>query len=132
MEFIAGCGSSFTKRKRLLQAIDKLMRAWNYIQKASCSHLNIKMIKQAYKIMMQKEKHQDRKDVLVGVYRNSPAFAGLRIFAHKLMVLKDIWKKQFLGPMKLKKMIQSWPTQICLEALSIYIHLKVETEKYVA
>ena len=48
------------------------------------------------------------------------------------MVLKDIWKKQFLGSMRLKKMIQSWPTQICLEALSIYIHLKVETEKSVA
>ena len=57
------------------------MRAWNYIQKASCSSLNIKIIKQAYKIMMQKEKHQDGKDVLVGVYKKSPAFAGLHIFA---------------------------------------------------
>ena len=70
MEFIAD--RSFTKQ---------CMRAWNYIQKTAGSPLNIKTIKQPRKIMMGKEKHQDRKDVLVEECRKSSAFAGYHIFA---------------------------------------------------
>ena len=34
--------------------------------------------------------------------------------------------------MKLEKLIQLWRPQICLETLSIYIYLKMETEESVA
>ena len=57
------------------------LRAWNYKQKTLGSPLNIKTIKQTYKIMMDKEKHQDGKDVLAREYRKSPAFAGYHVFA---------------------------------------------------
>ena len=50
------------------------MRAWNYIQKTSDLQLNIKIIKQTHKIMM------DGGDILLGEYRKSPAFAGYHIF----------------------------------------------------
>ena len=53
------------------------------------------------------------------------------IFFHQPAILKDTWKAQFLNFMKLKRMIQSWPLQICLETLSIPIHLKIETEEFV-
>ena len=43
------------------------MRAWNYIQKKSGFPLNVEIIKQIHKIMMDKEKHRDGKDVLRGV-----------------------------------------------------------------
>ena len=56
-------------------------REWNYIQKTSGSPLSIETTKQTHKIMMDKEKHRDRKDVLVRKYRKSPAFAGYHIFA---------------------------------------------------
>ena len=59
----------------------KCLRAWNYKQKTLGSPLNIKTIKQTYKIMMDKEKHQDGKDVLAREYRKSPAFAGYHVFA---------------------------------------------------
>ena len=54
------------------------------------------------------------------------------IFLHQRVILKDKWKAQFLDFIKLKKMIQSWPLQICFEGLSIYIHLKMEMEEFVA
>ena len=54
--------------------------AWNYIQKTSGSPLNIEIIKQTHKIIMDKERHQDGKDVLVGEYRKLPAFTGYHIF----------------------------------------------------
>ena len=57
------------------------LRAWNYKQKTLGSPLNIKTIKQTYKIMMDKEKHQDGKDILAREYRKSPAFAGYHVFA---------------------------------------------------
>ena len=56
------------------------MRAWNYIQKTSGSPLNIEIIKQTHKIIMDKERHQDGKDVLVGEYRKLLAFTGYHIF----------------------------------------------------
>ena len=56
------------------------MRALNYIQKISASLLNINIIKQTCKIMMDKEKHQDGKDILVEEYRRSSVFAGYHIF----------------------------------------------------
>ena len=56
------------------------MRAWNYIKKISGSLLNIEIIKQTCKIMMDKEKHQDGKDILVGEYRRSSVFVGYHIF----------------------------------------------------
>ena len=64
-----------------------------------------------------------------GNIQKSSAFAGYHIFV-PAGLLKDIWKAQFLGFMKLKKMIQLWPLQICLEILSIYVHLKMETEEF--
>ena len=54
------------------------LRAWNYIQKASGSPLDTKIIKQTHKIMME---HHDGKDVLAGEHRKSPVFAGYHIFA---------------------------------------------------
>ena len=56
------------------------MRAWNYIQKTSGSPLNIEIIKQTHNIIMDKERHQDGKDVLVGEYRKLRAFTGYHIF----------------------------------------------------
>ena len=55
------------------------------------------------------------------------------IFLHQphFAMLKDTWKTQFLGSMKLKRMIQLWQLQICLETLSIYIHLRMEMEECV-
>ena len=50
-------------------------RAWNYMQKASDLPLNIEIIKQTYKIMM------DGNDILTGEYRKTPAFAGYHILA---------------------------------------------------
>ena len=57
------------------------IRAWNYIQETSGSPLNIETIKQTHKIMMDKARHRDGKDVLVGECRKSPVFAGFHIFA---------------------------------------------------
>ena len=57
------------------------MRTLNYIQTTSGSPLNIETIKQTHKIMMDKEKHRDGKDVLVGELTKSSAFAGYHIFA---------------------------------------------------
>ena len=47
------------------------MSAWNYLQKTSDLPLNIKIIKQTHKIMMDG----------VAEYRKSPVFADYRIFA---------------------------------------------------
>ena len=52
------------------------MKAWNYQQKTLDLPLNIKIIKQTHKIMMDGEK-----DVLVGKYRSSSVYAGYHIFA---------------------------------------------------
>ena len=41
---------------------------------------------------------------LVGEYRNFPYLQAI-MFLHQLALLKDIWKAQFLGFIKLKKMI---------------------------
>ena len=126
MEFIVG--RSFTKQgKQHLQANDKLYEGMELHKKTSGSPLNIEIIKQTHKIMMHKEKHRDGKDVLdIETRLHSQAI----IFLHRLILLEDIWKTQFLGFMKLKKMIQSWPLQICCDT-SIYIHLKMETEEFV-
>ena len=77
MEFIEG--RSFTKQhKQLFQASDKLHEGMELHKKTSGSPLNIETIKQTHGIMME---HRDGKDVLVGVYRNSSAFAAYHIFA---------------------------------------------------
>ena len=57
------------------------MGAWHYIQTISSSPLSVEIVKHVHQIMMHKEKHEDRKDVLVGEYRKSVAFAGYHIFA---------------------------------------------------
>ena len=80
-------------------------RAWNYIQKASNFPLNIETIKQRHKIMMDKEKHQDGKDVLVGEYRKLSVFEGYHIFAPAGFIERHM-EGSILGFMKLKKMIQ--------------------------
>ena len=54
---------------------------------------------------MDKERHRDGKGVLVGEYRMLSVFQAI-IFLHQLALLKDIGKAQFLGFMKLKKLIQ--------------------------
>ena len=54
------------------------------------------------------------------------------IFLHQQVTLKDTWKAQFLGFTKPKKMIQLLTLQIYLETLSIFIHLKMEMEEFVA
>ena len=102
-----------------LRQMIKCMRAWNYIQKTSDLPLNIRTIKQADKIMMENEK-----GVLAGEYRKSPVFAGYHIFAPAGHIERYM-ETQFLGFMKLKRMIQLWPLQICLETLSVSIHSKM-------
>ena len=52
------------------------MKAWNYLENTSGLPLNTEIIKQAHGLMM-----EDEKDVLVGEYRKSPAFASYYIFA---------------------------------------------------
>ena len=52
------------------------MKAWNYIQKTLDLPLNTKIIRQKHRIMM-----EDKKDVLAGEYRKSPAFAGYHTVA---------------------------------------------------
>ena len=80
---------------------------------------------------MHKENHQDGKDVLVEEYRESPAFAGYNIFLHRLILLKDIWKTQFLGFMKLKKNDPIIAATNLFRTLSTFIHLKMEMEESV-
>ena len=52
------------------------MKAWDCLQKTSDLPLSTEIVKQAHELMM-----EDEKDVLVGEYRESPVFAGYRIFA---------------------------------------------------
>ena len=130
MEFIAG--RSFTKQhKQILLANDKLYEGTELHTTKSGPPLYIEIIKQTRKIMSDKEKHRDGKDVLAGEYRKLSAFAGYHIFASAGLI-EDTWKAQFLAFLKLKRMTQLWPLQICLETLSRYIRLKMETEEFVA
>ena len=107
------------------------MRAWNYIQKTSRSSMSFETITQTQKIMMENEKHRDGK---ISWWGNIESRLHLQtiIFLHQLASFKDIWKAQFLGSTKLKAKIQLWSLQICLEVLSIYIHLKMVMEEFVA
>ena len=107
------------------------MRVWNYIQKTSRSSMSFKTITQTQKIMIENEKHQDGKMSWWGNIESRLHLQTI-IFLHQLASFKDIWKAQFLGSTKLKAKIQLWPLQICLEVLSIYIHLKMEMEEFVA
>ena len=107
------------------------MRAWNYIQKTSGSSMSFETITQTQKIMMDNEKHRDGKMSWWGNIESRLHLQTI-IFLHQLASFKDIWKAQFLGSTKLKAKIQLWPLQICLEVLSIYIHLKMEMEEFVA
>ena len=70
----------------------------------------------------------DGEDILAGEYRKSPAFAGYHISAsagHMQRCIED-------GFMRLKMMIQLWLLQVCLEILSIFMHLKMEMEEFVS
>ena len=107
------------------------MRAWNYIQKTSRSSMSFETITQTQKIMMENEKHRDGKMSWWGNIESRLHLQTI-IFLHQLASFKDIWKAQFLGSTKLKAKIQLWPLQIFLEVLSIYIHLKMVMEKFVA
>ena len=125
MEFILG--RRLTKqRKQFLQANDKLYGGMEFLQKTLDLPLNTETIKQTDELMM-----EDEKDVLAEEYKKSPGLQVI-IFLHQRVTLKDTWKTQFLGFMRLKKMIQLWPLQIFLETLSISIHLKMETEEFMA
>ena len=68
--------------------------------KTSDLSLNTEIIRQAHRLMME---HRDRKDVLAGEYIR--LYLQAIIFLHQLAILKDIWKAQFLGFIKLKRMI---------------------------
>ena len=107
------------------------MRVWNYIQKTSRSSMSFETITQTQKIMIENEKHRDGKMSWWGNIESRLHLQTI-IFLHQLASFKDIWKAQFLGSTKLKAKIQLWPLQICLEVLSIYIHLKMEMEEFVA
>ena len=107
------------------------MRAWNYIQKTSRSSMSFETITQTQKIMMENEKHRDGKMSWWGDIESRLHLQTI-IFLHQLASFKDIWKAQFLGSTKLKAKIQLWSLQICLEVLSIYIHLKMVMEEFVA
>ena len=107
------------------------MRAWNYIQKTSRSSMSFETITQTQKIMMENEKHRDGKMSWWGNIESRLHLQTI-IFLHQLASFKDIWKAQLLGSTKLKAKIQLWPLQICLEVLSIYIHLKMVMEEFVA
>ena len=54
------------------------------------------------------------------------------IFLHQPALLKDIWKAQFCRFRETKKDDPIIVATIFLETLSIYIHLKMETEEFVA
>ena len=74
---------------------------------------------------------KDEKDLLVEEYRKSPAFSGYHIFApagHIERYMEDA----ILNFVRLKKMIQLWQLQICLETLPISTHLKMEMEEFFA
>ena len=107
------------------------MRAWNYIQKTSRSSMSFETITQTQKIMMENEKHRDGKMSWWGNIESRLHLQTI-IFLHQLASFKDIWKAQFLGSTKLKAKIQLRPLQICLEVLSISIHLKMVMEEFVA
>ena len=100
------------------------MKLWNHLQKTLDIPLNTEIIRQAHGLIM-----KDQKDVLAGKYRKSPAFAGYHIFAPAGYIERYM---EDAGFMRLKKMIQLWSLQICLETLSISIHLKMEREEFVA
>ena len=51
------------------QMKEECARAWDYLQKTSGFPLNTEITRQTHKIMM------DGKDILMGEYRKSPAFA---------------------------------------------------------
>ena len=51
------------------------MKVWKYLQETLDLPLSTQIIRQAHGLMM-----EDEKDVLVGEYRKSPAFAGYHIF----------------------------------------------------
>ena len=102
------------------------MKAWDYLKKPLGLPLNTEIVKQAHGLMM-----EDEKDVLMGEYKKHLHLQAI-IFFHQRIILKDTWKTQFLGFMEIKKMIQLWILQICLETLSISFHLKMEMEEFVA
>ena len=101
------------------------MKAWRYLQKTDLP-LSTDIIKQTHKIIWRIKEMPQR--------GNAESHLHLQaiIFLHQPVILNDTWKTQFLTFMGLKKMIQLWPLQIFLETLSIYIHLKMEEEEFVA
>ena len=121
MEFISG----IKQHKKFLQANDKLYEGMELPTKTSGLSLNTEIIRQTHKIMM------DGKDILVGEYRKSPVFAGYHIFAPTSLIERYTEDAIFRFH-ETKRIIQLWPPQICLETLSIYIHLKMEMEEFVA
>ena len=123
MEFISG---RHLTKQQFLQANDKLYEGVNYLQKTSDLSLNTDIIKQAHRVMM-----EDEKEVLGGDIE-SHLYSQVIIFLHRPSLLKNTWKAQFLGFIRLKKMIQLWLLQIYLETLLISIHLNIEMEEFVA
>ena len=55
-------------------------------------------------------------------------FVGYHIFAPASYIERYMEDSVF----RFHEMIQLWPLQIYLEALSIFIHLKMETEEFAA
>ena len=88
--------------------------------------MKTEIIKEAHGLMMEDEKY-----VLTGEHRMSPVFACYHIFEPASHIERCMEDAVF-SSMRLKGMIQLWLLQICLETLSICIHLKMGMEKFVA
>ena len=86
------------------------MKVWNYLQKTSDLPLNTEIINKD-----QKSRWRMKKTFWWNI--KSYLYSQVITFLHQLIILKDTWKMQFFGFMRLKKMIQLWPLQICLETL---------------
>ena len=102
------------------------MKVWDYLQKTLGLPLNTEVVRQAHGLMMEVKKMFWWENIASRLYLQAI------IFLQQRFILKDKWKTQFLDFMKLKKMIELWLLQICLETLSINIDLKMEMEEFVA
>ena len=120
LEFISG--RYLTNASNFCRQMINCMKAWNYLQKILDIALNTEIIKQTHGLTI-----KDEKDVLTGEYRKSRVFAGYHIFGPAAYIERYMEDAVFRF---YESMIQLWPLQICLEALSISIHWKMETEEF--
>ena len=60
------------------------MKAWDYLQKTSGLPLSTEVMKQTYKVML------DRENIFVGKYRKLPVFAGYHIFVPASLIQRHM------------------------------------------